>query len=161
MRPIRVHVFTGIGTAAPQSQLSELWVEPGGERELLYGVGGRRLMPDPAETYRVTAIKVTGFSDGYTLVDSGEQEWSAKFPRAPFIRTVVDGKVKFHFGGRYKKLLDNITVADVAWICERLNRMTDRQWRDAFRAGGLEASLATRYVARIKARAAEGLAMTR
>ena len=41
-----------------------------------------------------------------------------------------------------------------------LNRVTDRQWRDAFRAGGFEASLARRYVARIKARAAEGLAMT-
>jgi hypothetical protein len=60
-----------------------------------------------------------------------------------WVRGNWPGVQQFHFGGRYKKLLDSITVADVAWICERLNRVTDRQWRDAFRAGGFEASLTT------------------
>ena len=55
--------------------------------------------------------------------------------------------------------IDGITVADVHWICERVNRLTDRQWRDAFRAGGFEPSVAARFIARIKARAAEGLAL--
>jgi hypothetical protein len=72
---------------------------------------------------------------------------------------VEQGKVRFHFGGRYKHLLEDISVADVVWICERLNRLTDRQFRDAFRAGGFEASVAERYIARIKARVAEGLAL--
>ena len=52
-----------------------------------------------------------------------------------------------------------VTVADVVWICQRLGRLTDRQWRDAFRAGGFEPSVAGRYIARIKARVAEGLAL--
>ena len=279
------------GTRAP---IAELWVEPVGERELLFGVGGKRLAPDPAGEYRVTEIKIGGFSDGYTLIDTSKREWSTKFPpeaatevalsrihwalgyhqppvyllpewnatgakgpnpqlparfrekqpdfhgmdsgdgwafdnnpflgtrplgglialqailenmdlkasnntiytltspaegasrwyvvrdlgyalgragyngprgevdafeRAPFIKEVVDGKVVFHFGGRHKKLLATVTVEDVVWICERLTRLTDRQWRDAFRAGGFEDSVGKRFANRIKSRAAEGLAL--
>ena len=56
-------------------------------------------------------------------------------------------------------MLDHITVEDVLWICRRLDRMTDRQWRDAFRAGAFEESTAQRFIAVIEARIAEGLAL--
>ena len=112
---------------------------------------------------------VDGASRWYVVRDLGYALGQASFngprndidayERAPFIREVVDGKVRFHFGGRYKGLLDPVTVADVVWICERLTRLSDRQWRDAFRAGGYEPSIADRYIARIKARVAEGLAL--
>lgn len=278
--------------AAPS--IAEIWSEPEPDRDLFYGVGGKSLAPDPAAEYRVTEIKVGGFSQGYTVVDGAGREWSAKFPpeaaievtlsrihwalgyhqppvylmpewsargakapnpqlparfrekspdlhgldagdswafdknpfvgtrqlggllvlqallenqdikasnntiytlkspaegaarwyvvrdlgyalgraryngergdvdafeRALFIRNVIDGKVQFHFGGRYKGLLTDITIDDLRWICERLTRITDRQWRDAFRAGAIEQSVANRFIARIKARAAEGLAL--
>jgi hypothetical protein len=294
----------GAASQTPQGQtrpaqpsrvsMAELWVEPREERELYYGVGGKRLAPSPTAEYHVIEIKIGGFSEGYTVLDGAEREWSTKFPpeaavevtlsrihwalgyhqppvyllpewnakgarapnpqlparfrekkpdfhgldsgdewafddnpflgtrqlhgllvlqalfenqdikasnntiytletpaegaarwyvvrdlgyalgqatfngprndidayeRAPFIREVVDGKVAFHFGGRYKGLLDPVTVGDVVWTCQRLDRLTDRQWRDAFRAGGFEPSVAGRYIARIKARVAEGLAL--
>ena len=286
--------FSSVVPARAGAHISELWVEPDAERDLFFGVGGKRLAPDPAGVFRVIEIKVGGFSEGYTLRGPGDREWSAKFPpeaaievtlsrihwglgyhqppvyfvpewtaagarapnpqlparfrerapdlhglsagdswafddnpfvgtpplrgllvlqallenqdikasnntlytltspaegaarwyvvrdlgyalgragfngprgdvdafeRAPFIRDVVNGKVRFHFASRYKKLLADITVEDVRWVCERLNRLTERQWQDAFRAGGFEPTVAARFIARIKARVAEGLAL--
>jgi hypothetical protein len=81
------------------------------------------------------------------------------FERAPFIRGVTNGRVSFYFGGQYKSRLDDIKVADVHWICERLARLTDQQWRDAFRAAAYESTIAERYITRLKARVAEGLAL--
>jgi hypothetical protein len=81
------------------------------------------------------------------------------FERAPFIRGIVDGKVQFHYGGRYASKLDDITVADVHWICRRLATLTDRQWQDAFRAGGHEPTIADRYIRVLKKRIADGLAL--
>ena len=49
--------------------------------------------------------------------------------------------------------------ADVRWICERLQKLTDQQWRDAFRAAAYEPSVADRYIAKLKARVQEGLAL--
>jgi hypothetical protein len=282
-------------SAASEPTLAELWSEPEPDRDLFYGVGGSRLVPDPKELYEVTEIKIGGFSEGYSLIDSQEREWSAKFPpealseivvsrlhwalgyhqpplhllpewnakdatapnpqlparfrakspdfngihagpnwsfkdnpfvgtrqlngllvlqamvqnpdikpsnntiyelktpaegasrwyvvrdlgyslgraafnsprtdidafeRAPFIRGVVNGKVQFHYGGQNKSMLrGTISVDDVRWLCERLGRLTDRQWHDAFRAAGYELSVSDRYIKQFKARIAEGLAL--
>jgi hypothetical protein len=62
------------------AQLAELWVEPGRDRNLYWGVGGRRLAPDAATRYTVIEVKRGGFSRGYTVVDPDGREWSAKFP---------------------------------------------------------------------------------
>jgi hypothetical protein len=276
-------------------QLAELWVEPGGNRDLFYGVGGKRLAPDPERKYKVIEIKGAGFSEGYTLVDPDKREWSAKLPpeaysevvssrilwalgyhqppiyllpkwdantptpagarlparfreknpdlnglqdegqwsyyenpfvgtrqlngllvlqvilgnsdlkdsnnalyqlkvplegakqwyvardlgqsfgrsgtmNAPrndveafestaFIRGIADGKVQFDYKGRHMPLFDNITPADVRWICDRLNRLTDRQLQEAFRAGGYEREIADRFIKKLRQKAAEGLAL--
>jgi hypothetical protein len=63
-----------------ERQLAELWVEPGPDRDLYWGIGGKRLAPDPATRYTVIDVKRGGFSRGYTLRDPGGREWSAKFP---------------------------------------------------------------------------------
>jgi hypothetical protein len=279
----------------PPAKMAELWVEPGAPRDLLHGPGGARLAPDPNETYKVIEIKLGGFSDGYTVKDSKDREWSAKFPpeahtevvasrilwgvgfhqppiyfvrewdaenpnapnpqlparfrekdpdlhglkdegpwsfadnpfvgarelagllvlqamlgnsdlkssnntlytleepvdgvrrwfttrdvghtfgrtgaivaprgdiavfeKTPFIRYVDGNHVELEYGGRHKKLFTNITVADVRWICQRLNRLTDQQWQDAFRAGGYEPTIAARFIARLKEKIEEGLAL--
>ena len=53
-----------------------------------------------------------------------------------------------------------MTPADIVWVCGLLNRLTDDQWRDAFRAGGYTAEQTDRYVRKIKAKVAQGLALT-
>ncbi len=63
--------------AAP---MAELWIEPEGTRDLFWGVGGKRLAPDPAARFTVIEVKRGGFSRGYTVTDSDAQEWSVKFP---------------------------------------------------------------------------------
>lgn len=83
-----------------------------------------------------------------------------EFEQAPFIKDVKDGIVKFHFAGRHGALVDRITPADVQWICTRLGGLTDKQWQDAFRAGGYPPELAARFIARMKQKIGEGLALS-
>jgi len=81
------------------------------------------------------------------------------FEETPFIRGVAGGKVQFHYRGRHRVLFANITPADVRWLCGRLDRLTDRQWQDAFRAGGYNRQTADRFIRRMKQKIAEGLAL--
>jgi hypothetical protein len=282
----------GAPTAA---QLAQLWFQPERSRDLFYGVGGKRLSPDPSATYTVIEIKRGGFSRGYTVTGPDDREWSAKFPpeagtevvasrihwgigyhqppiyllrnwtaakatspnpqlparfrekapdlhgldagdpwsyyenpfvgtrqmngllvlqamlgnsdlkdsqnvlytldrefegarrwyvardlgqtfgrtgvidaprgdievfeETPFIRGVEDGKVRLDYRGRHKALFENIRPADVRWLCERLDVLTDEQWDDAFRAGGMDSKTAARFIRRMKQKIAEGLAL--
>lgn len=276
-------------------QLAELWTAPRTERDLYWGIGGKRLAPAPSAPYKVIDVKTTGFSRGYDVVGPDGREWSVKFPpeastevvasrlhwgigyhqvpiyyvprltaedapqpnpqlparfredepalhgldkvdtwsyyqnpfvgtvqlrglivlqamlgnsdlkddnnalyrldepfegadtwyvardlghtfgrtgvidaprcdidlfeETPFITGVVNGRVKFDWRGRHDALLEDITPADVRWICGRLAALTDRQWQDAFRAGGYDPALATRFIRRMKQKIAEGLAL--
>jgi len=81
------------------------------------------------------------------------------FERTPFITGVVNGRVMFDWRGRHDALLDDITPADVRWLCGRLQRLREAQWRDAFRAGGYPPGDAARYIRRLKQKIAEGLAL--
>jgi hypothetical protein len=81
------------------------------------------------------------------------------FEQTPFIRGVAGGKVQLEFRGMHKPLFQDIRVADVHWICGQLRKLTDEQWRDAFRAGGYEASLADRFIKSLKQKIAQGLAL--
>lgn len=81
------------------------------------------------------------------------------FEVTPFIKEVAADSVRFQVAGRHAPLFENITQADVRWICSWLNRLTDRQWQDAFRAGGFDAPTAERFIRRLKQKVAEGLAL--
>ena len=67
--------------------------------------------------------------------------------------------VQFDYRGRHRVLFQNITPADVRWICTQLSRLTDAQWHDAFRAGGFAMPIADRFIVRMKQKIAEGLAL--
>ena len=64
------------------AQIAELWVKPDATRDLFWGVGGKRLAPDPLARYTVIELKRGGYSRGYTVTGPGDskREWSAKFP---------------------------------------------------------------------------------
>jgi hypothetical protein len=79
------------------------------------------------------------------------------FEREPFILGINHGSVRFAYRGRHQELLRHITVEDVRWTCNRLRRLTDEQWRDAFRAGNYSPEVTARYVARIRTKIEEGL----
>jgi hypothetical protein len=85
----------------------------------------------------------------------------AGFEEQGFIKRIADRDVDFHYRGIYSDVVNSVTPEDVAWTCVLLARLSDVQWRDAFRAGGYDANQSSRYIAKIKSKIAEGQRLTR
>jgi hypothetical protein len=100
-----------------------------------------------------------GQSFGRTGVLEAPRGDPAVFEQAPFITGVVDGKVRFDYHGRHRVLFENISPADVRWVCQQLQMLTDDQWHDAFRAAGYPLPIADRFIRRMKQKIDEGLAL--
>ena len=79
-------------------ELAELWDAPSAGRDLFWGVGGKRLAPDPSVTYKVIQVKTSGFSKGYDIVGPDKREWSAKFPPEASTEIVAS---RIHWGIGY------------------------------------------------------------
>jgi hypothetical protein len=108
---------------------------------------------------RLYVVKDLGASLGQTGVMDPKRGDINSFEREPFIVKVESGVISFGYRGRHKGLLKQIGVDDVRWICERMKRLSDRQFRDAFRAGHFTDDQTTRYIARIRQKIDEGLAL--
>jgi hypothetical protein len=81
------------------------------------------------------------------------------FEEQGFIERVEGDRVDFHYLGTHQSLVKTVTRHDVVWICEQMSRLSDSQWSDAFRAAGYPPDRIARYVTKIKAKIAEGLAL--
>jgi hypothetical protein len=80
-----------------------------------------------------------------------------KFERFTVFRGIRDNRVEFNHRGKKKSLVREwITIADVQWATKLLGGLSDRQWDDAFRAGGYEPALRARFIKKIKTTIAEG-----
>jgi hypothetical protein len=84
------------------------------------------------------------------------------FERLGFIKGLRNGYVEFEYHGLHDELFDRrITPDDVRWASTLLGRLNDAQWHDAFRAGGYQPSVAQRFITRLQAKIADGLALGR
>ncbi|MBY0496162.1 MAG: hypothetical protein K2Y23_18290 [Cyanobacteria bacterium] len=82
------------------------------------------------------------------------------FEKTPYILGVSNGHVQFAYNGWYKNLTrDRITPEEVAWASDLLGGLTDKQWADAFRAGGYEPAVANRFIAKLKEKIEQGRAL--
>lgn len=107
---------------------------------------------------RLYIVKDVGASLGETGRVDPRRNFIDGFEREPFL-TGRDGEwVRFAFRGRHQALIERIPAADLKWICERVLALSDRQWRDMFGAGKYDDETTSRYVARIRAKAQEGIA---
>jgi hypothetical protein len=63
-----------------QREMAELWQEPADlqERNLLYGPGGRALLPDASASYTILETDKKGFSPGYEVRDPEGRTWNVK-----------------------------------------------------------------------------------
>jgi hypothetical protein len=87
---------------------------------------------------------------------------SLAFERQPFVLGVANGHVDFAYKGRYSHLVrGRIAPEDVAWVADLLSQLTDRQWQDAFRAGGFEREAADRFIRKMKEKISEGRTLAR
>jgi hypothetical protein len=118
--------------------------------------------PRPGTSTPQYVVKDLGETFGHSVrIFLGGNDDAEAFGQEGFVREVEGDRVRFH----YDELILNagvtrdVTVEDVRWICERLSALSDRQWEDAFRAGGYEAAEAAPFIARMKEKVAEGLAL--
>jgi hypothetical protein len=88
-----------------------------------------------------------------SLAERGDPEI---FEREPFIKSVTASFVQFNYHGWHQELFKQITPEDVGWASEWLGRLSERQWCDAFHAGGYEPATADRFITRLRQKIAEG-----
>jgi hypothetical protein len=79
------------------------------------------------------------------------------FENEPMLDGIENGFVKFNYGGWHQELVTHrIRVDDVAWASELLGRISEQQWKAAFRAGGYDDALTQRFIRRIATKIDEG-----
>ena len=74
------------------------------------------------------------------------------FEREKFITGVRHGFVTFSYHGGHQELIrGRITPEDAGWASTLVSGLSDRQWEDAFRAGGYTRTEAERYIRKLRA----------
>lgn len=100
---------------------------------------------------------------GAALGETGKlyprRNWLEAFEKESFIVGVSESTVEFDYDGRHQELLTMIRPDDVRWASRQMARLTETQWRDAFRAGNYAKPQADRYIGRIQEKIADGLAL--
>lgn len=81
------------------------------------------------------------------------------FEKEGFIEKVEGQRITFAYKGRHQELLDILRPGDVRWAAERMSKLTDRQWRDAFRTANYADPIAERYIRHMKGKIAYGLTL--
>ena len=89
----------------------------------------------------------------------GSRNDIAGFEQQALIKKVAGQRVTFDYRGIHDGLVDMLTVADVVWTCRLMARISDRQWRDAFRAAGYADAEQQRFITKLKSKINEGLAL--
>jgi hypothetical protein len=76
------------------------------------------------------------------------------------IRKASDStNVQLDYRGPYTNILKRLTPADVLWACELMNRLSDAQLDDAFKAAEYPPETRQRYIAKLRDKIREGLAL--
>jgi hypothetical protein len=75
------------------------------------------------------------------------------------VRKATDSQVQLDYRGRYANVLERLTRADVIWACELMDRLSDAQLDDAFKAADYAPDLRQRYIAKLRSKIREGLAL--
>lgn len=104
-------------------------------------------------------VQDLGASFGKTAWPTGNRNNVDDFETQKLVLGVESGRVQFDYHARHKELLENITPADVIWICQMFNRITDAQWADLFRGAAVPQEVGVRYSRKIKSKIQEGLAL--
>lgn len=104
-------------------------------------------------------VRDLGAALGETGALFPRRNWLEGFERESFITRMDGATIEFGYKGRHQDLLAMIAPGDVKRAAAMMARLTDAQWRDAFRAGNYAASHADRYIRRIKEKIADGLAL--
>jgi hypothetical protein len=123
------------------------------QRYVVRDLGASFGKTSPSRLLWILPISARGFGQG-------SRNNIADFESQGFIRRVTESDVEFEFHSIYGSVVDFVRPADVRWTAELLSRLSDAQWDDAFRAAGYAPDIRARFITKIKAKIAEGLAVS-
>jgi hypothetical protein len=104
-------------------------------------------------------VQDVGASLGKSRWPLGSRNNVDDFESQGFVKGVEEDRVVFDYKSRHRLMVKNITTEDVVWTCRLLDRLSDKQWRDAFRAADYSPEVTDRYMRKIRAKVHEGLAL--
>jgi hypothetical protein len=107
----------------------------------------------PSRLFWILPIPMRGFGQG-------SRNHIDDFESHGFIKRVTENDVEFEFHSIYGSVVEMVQPADVRWTAQLLSRLSDAQWDAAFRAAGYSSDLRARFIRKIKAKIAEGLAVS-
>jgi len=103
-------------------------------------------------------VRDLGAALGKTAWPTGTKNNVEEFESQKLIAKVLPNRrLEFDYHARHGELLEDITVDDVVWACQLMNRLSDKQYQDAFRAAAYPEPVAGRFIAKIRAKVQEGL----
>jgi hypothetical protein len=82
------------------------------------------------------------------------------FEQQGFIKHIDGDSVEFDYKGIYRDVISTVMPEHVRWACERLSKLSDQQWTDAFGSAGYTPEQTIRYTNKIKEKIAQGLQLT-
>jgi hypothetical protein len=104
-------------------------------------------------------VQDLGAALGKTAWPVGTRSRIEDFERQNLIQRVENGRVTFDYHARHKELFEDITPEDVVWTARLFARLSDTHWSDAFRAARYPDNVSTRFIAKLKSKVQEGLAL--
>ena len=123
------------------------------QRYVVRDLGASLGKTTPSRLFWILPIQVRGFGQGSrNNIDDFEAQG--------FIERVDENQVEFDFDSIYGSVVDLVHPSSVRWVSEWLNRVSDAQWDDAFRAAEYSPEVRARFIRKIKSKIAEGLAVS-
>ena len=123
-----------------------------------------RYLRSASTPHRVFVVKDLGQSFGRSRRGFiGSQSNVAHFLAEDFILGTDGDRVQFSYQPAFWNLgvMHGITRDDVLWTCRRLAQLSDRQWRDAFRAAGYSEAESAAFIGHMLRKIHDGLALER
>lgn len=123
-----------------------------------------RYLRSEGTPHRVFVVKDLGQSFGRSRRGFiGSQSSVVDFLAEDFILGTDGDRVQFSYQPAFWNLgvMHGLTRDDVLWTCRRLAQLSDRQWRDAFRAAGYDEEESAAFIGHMLRKIHDGLALER
>lgn len=117
--------------------------------------------PEPRQRFVVQDLGASLGKPRVFPIPIGTRNDIDDFEETSLIKEVQGTDVVLDYRGRHGDILERLQAADVVWACALMNRLSDAQLADAFRAAGYDAPVRRRFVSKIRAKIREGLALRR
>lgn len=118
-----------------------------------------RIYTEVRNPSRWFVVQDLGASFGKTAWPVGNRNNIDDFESQQLVLGVDNGRVQFDYHARHRELLEDISPADVVWVCRLFSRITDKQWADLFAGAAIAPEVGLRYTRKIKSKVQEGLAL--